>query len=172
MKSLYSAVVLYVKKAFAKMRSSERRGELVLPPHLTLRTAGMDVQARGVACAVFEGTNDPGALKSTPITEVCESEAAPLLYGHYRNNKTGERRLPAVYQGASWRNTTPVDDNYREMGVGFDLQDGSTIRLRLSVESARAVSATIADLLWHHEVRVHSAKSSGMPNTDVSGQAG
>ena len=91
-----------------------------------------------------------------------------LLYGAYRNSPTGARRVPPIYLAATWRNVLPVDDNFLELGMGFDLADGTTVRLRLGVADAKHVAGAILDYIWHHEVRTQSHSASGIFNSAVS----
>ena len=72
--------------------------------------------------------------------------------------------IPNSYRPAEWRNTTPVDSNTNRIGVGFDMSDGTVLRLTLSQESARHLAETLHD----HLTRSHSPMSSGMPSVDVS----
>lgn len=80
----------------------------------------------------------------------------------------GVRRLPPIYKQATWRNVTPVDDGFRELGVGFDLATGETIRMRLSVDHAKHLAGAISGYLVDHDVRIQSDKSPGMPSDSVS----
>lgn len=76
--------------------------------------------------------------------------------------------LPDIYQPAEWRNTTPADDISQRLGVGFDRQDGTVIRLSLSAQSAKHLSESLAEFLQEVGQRSHSSISSGMPSSDVS----
>lgn len=75
-----------------------------------------------------------------------------------------EKMIPGSYQSAEWRNTTPADGNTHRIGVGFDMCDGTVLRLSLSEESARH----LAETLLNHLTRSHSPMSSGMPSVEVS----
>lgn len=68
------------------------------------------------------------------------------------------RRIPASYQTATLRNTTPVDIAHGEVGVGFDLPDGTVIRLRLDFQHAKHLCESIASSLMAHGVRIDSGK--------------
>jgi hypothetical protein len=72
--------------------------------------------------------------------------------------------IPNSYQAAEWRNTTPADSNTQRIGVGFDMGDGTVLRITLSQVSARH----LAETLNCHLTRSHSPMSSGMPSVDVS----
>lgn len=52
-------------------------------------------------------------------------------------------RLPASYKPAEWRCTMPFDAASGRVGVGFDLMDGQTVRLALSLEAVRHVIETL-----------------------------
>ena len=72
--------------------------------------------------------------------------------------------IPNSYRPAEWRNTTPPDSNTGRIGVGFDMSDGTVIRLAISQESAKHLAETLND----HLLSSHSEISSGMPSFDVS----
>jgi len=78
-------------------------------------------------------------------------------------SETPVRRLPAVYRTATWRNVTPVDEPFDEIGIGFDV-GSDVVRLRLSVVDARHLIESIGDYLG----RSQSPTSSGAPSEDVS----
>ena len=68
--------------------------------------------------------------------------------------------IPNSYTPAEWRNTTPADSNTLRIGVGFDMQDGTTLRITLSQESAKHLSETLkasfdaisrGDIFWDTE---------------------
>lgn len=67
------------------------------------------------------------------------------------------KRLPEVYRPATLRNVTPESEG--SIGLGFDLQDGSTIRLAVSKADAIALGQLIGS---------HSECCSGMPSAEVS----
>jgi hypothetical protein len=69
-------------------------------------------------------------------------------------------RTPSVYKTAKLRNVTPCDSG--EIGVGFDLADGKTLRVKITVEEALEIA---------HLARSHSRGSSGIPSSDVSSTA-
>lgn len=56
-------------------------------------------------------------------------------------------RLPAVYVTARFRNVTPVDEFTQEIGIGFDLADGTVLRLALPVTAAQKLAECLADYL-------------------------
>lgn len=76
--------------------------------------------------------------------------------------------LPPIYQRAEWRNTTPCDENDGRMGVGFDLADGSVIRLSITQDSANMLATSIDDFLQLAGVRPHSETSDGIPSRSVA----
>lgn len=55
--------------------------------------------------------------------------------------------IPSSFQSASWRGTTRVDLETQEIGVSFNLEDGSIVRLKLSTDSARNLSESVAEYL-------------------------
>lgn len=61
-------------------------------------------------------------------------------------------RLPSVYRPASLRCVTPCDGEH--VGIGFDGDDGQTVRIRLS----KADAIQLSDL-----IRSQSEDRSGMP---------
>lgn len=73
-------------------------------------------------------------------------------------------KIPSSYLSAEWRNTTPVDIETNRIGMGFDLSDGTVVRLSISMESARNMAETLGDYL----MRYHSEISAGMPSVEVS----
>lgn len=52
-------------------------------------------------------------------------------------------RLPSLYKEAFWRNTTSVDSSLSAVGIGFDLCDGTVLRLRLSRTDCRNLIDTL-----------------------------
>lgn len=76
--------------------------------------------------------------------------------------------VPVIYQPATFRNATPVDPQFAEIGLGFNLCDGSVVRLRMGVTDARAFVQSAWDYLLTYEARLQSAASSGIPSVDVS----
>ena len=72
--------------------------------------------------------------------------------------------IPNSYKPAEWRNTTPADENTSKIGVGFNMSDGTVLRLSLSHESVRH----LAETLQSHLTRPHSEISSGIPSVEVS----
>ncbi len=69
-------------------------------------------------------------------------------------------KIPESYNASTWRNTLPVDN--KEIGIGFDTENG-VIRLRISLESAKHLSETIAEELEAWEYR-ETPKVEGSPN--------
>lgn len=61
--------------------------------------------------------------------------------------------------------TLPVSNGC--MGVGFTLETGEIIRLKLQLESIRHLCESIDDYL-SGRLHFHSDKSSGMPSSEVS----
>lgn len=51
--------------------------------------------------------------------------------------------IPDSYKPAEWRNTTPADSITKRIGVGFNMVDGTVLRLTLSQESARHLAETL-----------------------------
>lgn len=56
-----------------------------------------------------------------------------------------QTRIPASYSPASWRATLPKDLATDRIGVAFNLEDGTIIRLALDADSARNLAETIMD---------------------------
>ncbi len=128
--------------------------------HLLHETA----ETYGAACApYFMQILDEVAVQTAVINESDAERRAG-----YRDSPTGHRRVPASYQSATWRNALPVDDNFLELGVGFNLDSGEVIRLRLDLASARHLVGSVSDYIGDHDARSHSDKSSGMSRSDVS----
>lgn len=73
------------------------------------------------------------------------------------------KAMPDIYKLAEWRNTTPVDKSDGTIGVGFNLSDGSIIRLCLPVMHAKMLHESI-----HEFLNDHSEISSGIPSVAVS----
>ena len=74
-------------------------------------------------------------------------------------------RIPVSYGQAEWRCTLPADKG--EMGIAFNLRDGSIMRLRLKTESAKCLAETVLDYL-HCGNRVQSDRSAEIPSKLVS----
>jgi len=68
-----------------------------------------------------------------------------------------DSRIPSIYKAASLRVVTPVGAEC--VGIGVDLEDGSVVRLKLSVSDALEMS---------HLIVSHSEGSAGIPSCDVS----
>lgn len=76
---------------------------------------------------------------------------------------------------AAWRGVTSVNPKTgTEIGVSFDVEAGETVRLLLTVESARNAALAILDQIAAYEFRTatHSASSVGNLNSDGSPQEG
>lgn len=56
------------------------------------------------------------------------------------------RQLPPSYAWADLRNNTPVDGNNR-IGVGFNVHDGTIVRLSLRHTDARALALSLLAFL-------------------------
>lgn len=89
---------------------------------------------------------------------------SPIDTPNIQAQGTAQGTIPNSYRPAEWRNTTPVDSNTNRIGVGFDMHDGTVIRLAISDESARHLAETLLNYL----TRSHSPMSSGMPSVEVS----
>lgn len=66
--------------------------------------------------------------------------------------------LPESYECAEWRCTLPIDPVAQATGIGFTKPDGSVIRLRLSVDDARHLAASLTDYLSAHDARADLEK--------------
>lgn len=73
-------------------------------------------------------------------------------------------RLPASYRPVTWRSTTPVDPASRQIGVSFQQEDGTVVRVAFGLDCARHLGQSMADYLE----RFQSSMSSGIPSADVS----
>jgi len=70
-------------------------------------------------------------------------------------------RTPKSYRPAKWRCTLPADLD--GLGVAFDTAEGTPIRLRLDLESARHLRQSLAEKLRNYErTTSHSDRSAGM----------
>ena len=74
-----------------------------------------------------------------------------------------ELRWPLLYKRAAWRNTTPVDAALGdgELGIGFNLDDGSSVRIRLDVRAANHLAQSIVEYLQAHARTNKSALVAG-----------
>ena len=81
-----------------------------------------------------------------------------ILYGENMN------RLPNIYRDAVLRNFTPVDHARMCMGLGFELSDGQTLRVALSVSDIEALLLGAKDYVS----LFHSTRSNDMPSVEVS----
>ena len=75
-------------------------------------------------------------------------------------------KIPHVYKQATWRNTTNIDPNTGNIGIGFNLHDGEIVRLRLDMKSARHLVESVN--YYQRSENSHSPRSSGMPNSPGS----
>ena len=78
--------------------------------------------------------------------------------------------LPPIYLDATWRCTTPVNEQRRRIGLAFDLASGGELlRLALDIESAKNIAKSIVEYLAAAQARigVHSDKLSGSSSVDV-----
>ena len=77
--------------------------------------------------------------------------------------------IPQSYVTATWRNTTPVDREAQAIGVGFTLESGEIVRLRLGLDSARQLAETLSGYLTGYgSYGSQSDKSAGIPRVDGS----
>ncbi len=80
------------------------------------------------------------------------------------------------YHEASWHNTLPYCAQCDRIVVGFRMPDAAVLSLRLDAESARHLAETLAEFLAEGPrdrgqcppCGVHSDRSSGSPQADVS----
>jgi hypothetical protein len=59
-------------------------------------------------------------------------------------------RIPTSFLPANWRSTSPVDDG--EIGIGFNLPDGSVVRLKLDLHSAEMLVASMAESIGAYKI--------------------
>lgn len=71
--------------------------------------------------------------------------------------------IPNSYQNAEWRNTTPIDKDTQRIGLGFNVSDGSVVRVCISTDNAKHLVESI-----HEFINFHSLMSSGIPSTPGS----
>lgn len=75
-------------------------------------------------------------------------------------------RMPApleqglTYTTAEWRSTMPFNRQSSRIGIGFDLADGSIVRLSLAKSCARHVAESVLGYLSEDQ----SERSSGIPS--------
>lgn len=86
----------------------------------------------------------------TALGRMGESLALPLVRG-----------IPESYQNVTWRGTLAVSQASNEIGISFNSEEGTAIRLRLSMECAKHVSETLSDYILTAE-KDQKDKSSGM----------
>jgi len=101
------------------------------------------------------------------------AEATRVELDQWRNRKlfaiSADAPGPlAKFTQATWRSTTPVDDDSLQIGVAFDIKDGEVLRLRLPVSGATSFCESAMEYLNAHRARVHSRQSPGIPSVDVS----
>jgi len=68
------------------------------------------------------------------------------------------RRLPERFAPALVRAITPVDDNWREMGVELIQPSGEIVSCRLDVQQARGLFESLGQALGAHEARTDHKK--------------
>ena len=91
--------------------------------------------------------------KSTPLNR--QTLLADLDATNYKSERVRlqsrsshkSSRIPKTYLPAIWRNTTPSEKDSQSIGIGFDLESGKTIRLKLDRKSAFDLWQTIAGYL-------------------------
>ncbi len=71
------------------------------------------------------------------------------------------------FKPCTWRGSTNTDGEC--VGISFDAEDGSVIRIVLSIKSAVSVCETIQGILNAHFVRISSQSSSSVGNSCVDG---
>ena len=52
-------------------------------------------------------------------------------------------KIPPIYKLATWRNTTNIDSETGNIGIGFNLADGDIVRMQLDVKSVRHLVESI-----------------------------
>lgn len=72
-------------------------------------------------------------------------------------------KLPDSYRAARLRCVLPYHADIDRMGLGFDLADGTVLRLALDGESARALISCLED---HLAIGCQSPRSSEMPRVE------
>ena len=80
-----------------------------------------------------------------------------------------------AFTPAKWRGVTgPSIKTGDEIGLSFDLEDGSVCRLLISSETAITVANVLLECIerYRNRMNVHSDNSSGSPNRDGSPQEG
>lgn len=78
-------------------------------------------------------------------------------------------RLPS-FTPAEWRGTTNTDGQV--IGISFNLEDGSIVRVKLGCASARHCAESILGYLDGYTSKNSQPESAaGICNTDVSGQS-
>ncbi len=65
--------------------------------------------------------------------------------GIHRKEREEKYMIPGLYLKAEWRNTTPVDWKKKEIGIGFNLDNGETMRIRIDLDSSKHLCETIED---------------------------
>ena len=77
--------------------------------------------------------------------------------------------VPESFRPVDWRGTLRACPHCGDIGISFDREDGTVLRLRLNPRSAQAVMQTIRDYVSGGRPRnSHSPSSVGMPSADVS----
>lgn len=82
---------------------------------------------------------------------------------------TEAHAIPRSYVTATWRNTTPIDRQAQAIGVGFTLESGEIVRLRLDLDSARHLVETLSGYIADYgSYSSQSDRSAGIPRVDGS----
>lgn len=79
------------------------------------------------------------------------------------------RRTPKSYVKATWRCTLPVDEGGNQ-GIGFDLDDGTVVRIYLDRQSLLSLCETLRG--DYFSTVSQSDASEGRPKLDVSSTPG
>lgn len=76
------------------------------------------------------------------------------------------------FKAATWRGTTASDGEI--VGISFDLEDGSIVRLKLDARNAHHAAGTLLENLCrgHVSTLIQSDSSSGSPSREGSPQEG
>lgn len=82
-----------------------------------------------------------------------------------------DSRLPPIFKPAHWRGTTTCCPVERATGVSITLEDGTHLRLRMQVDSARKMAQSILSVIQALEAS-QSDKSSLSPSVPGLPQEG
>lgn len=77
-------------------------------------------------------------------------------------------RLPASYRLATWRSTTPVDDQSEQIGITLVNDQGEVVRYRLPLADAVHLTESVSEYRAAYLARTQSLTSSGIPSVEVS----